>query len=235
MGLGATALVVSLIGATATFVVGLLNYRRQGQTIALQQEYQVRQVELLYSAQVADRFNRAVAHLGSDNLHLRLGGIYALEWIARDSPEHRQYVAATLAAFIRTSLPTDKIGVGGAVPILRLHKADAQAALTVVCRSPVADAGPVDLSRTDLRRAYLRDALLEGADLYASRLEGSDLRGARLVGSSLKEANVGRVDSGNPAFRKGTDLRGADLTGAEFGRLYNADQAVTDATTRGWP
>lgn len=36
--------------------------------------------------QITDRFGRAVDQLGSDQFTIRLGGVYALERIARDSP-----------------------------------------------------------------------------------------------------------------------------------------------------
>lgn len=41
--------------------------------------------ELSEQGQVTDRYTKAIEQLGSDKLNIRLGGIYALERIARDS------------------------------------------------------------------------------------------------------------------------------------------------------
>ncbi|MDI6105973.1 pentapeptide repeat-containing protein [Actinoplanes sp. NEAU-A12] len=232
---GFTALVVAIIGAWATFVVGVLNYRRQGQVLRLQREYQGRQNELAFSAQVTDRFTRAIGQLGSESTHVRMGGIFAVERIARDSPDDRQHIVDTLAAFVRGRLPVTSVGNGGYVPIMQLRAPDVQAALTVLCRSPLADErvsslqpGLLDLSRTDLRRANLRGARLDAVNLWGARLEGADLRGAHLVDSILKNANVGRFDTGNEAFLRGADLSFADLTGAQTDGINNLDMAVTD-------
>jgi hypothetical protein len=237
MNVGTTAFAVAVIGAAATFVIGLLNYHRQGQTLRLQRDYQSRQIDLLQSTQTTDRFTRAIEQMGSGSLQVRMGGIYAMERIARDLPGERQYVADTLAAFVRACLPAADVGDGGYVPILRLRAPDAQAALTILCRPSLWDPAvtpsavePIDLSRTDLRRANLRDARLEGASLWGARLEGVDLRGAHLANSVLENANFGRIDAGNNHFRHGADLSDADLSGARLGGAFNLEYAVTEGT-----
>lgn len=53
--------------------------------------------------QIAERFSKAVEMLGhEENVHIRLGGIYALERIAMDSRKDHYPVMQVLAAFIRT-------------------------------------------------------------------------------------------------------------------------------------
>src|SRR5262245_63042919 len=61
--------------------------------------------------------------------------------------------------------------------------------------------GPIDLSRTNLRRA-----VLAGADLGKARLDDADLSGADLSGANLGQANM-----------TGARLAGADLSGAWLG------------------
>ena len=46
-----------------------------------------RNLKATQEKQVADRFSKAVEQLGSENTHARLGGIYALEQIAKDAEE----------------------------------------------------------------------------------------------------------------------------------------------------
>ena len=50
---------------------------------------------------MTDRYTRAIKQLGSDKLDVRIGGIYALERIARDSARDHTTVMEVLAAFIR--------------------------------------------------------------------------------------------------------------------------------------
>jgi hypothetical protein len=60
-----------------------------------------RQLEVAQQGQVTERFTRAIDQLGNTNLDVRLGGIYALERIANDSPQDRATVAEVLTAFVR--------------------------------------------------------------------------------------------------------------------------------------
>ena len=57
--------------------------------------------ELTEQGQVTDRYTKAIEQLGSDKLDVRVGGIYALERIARDSKTDHPTVMEVLAAFIR--------------------------------------------------------------------------------------------------------------------------------------
>ena len=50
---------------------------------------------------MTDRYTRVIGQLGSDKLDVRIGGIYALERIARDSAIDHPTVMEVLAAFIR--------------------------------------------------------------------------------------------------------------------------------------
>lgn len=52
--------------------------------------------------QITERFSKAVEMIGNEHsIHLRLGGIYALERIAKDSERDQQQVMEILAAFVR--------------------------------------------------------------------------------------------------------------------------------------
>jgi hypothetical protein len=51
--------------------------------------------------QVTDRYTKAIEQLGSDKLDVRIGGIYALERVARDSAKDHPTVMEVLTAFIR--------------------------------------------------------------------------------------------------------------------------------------
>jgi len=61
--------------------------------------------ELTRQGQASERFTRAIDQLGSDHLDVRLGGIYALERIARDSPGDRPTIGEVLTAYLRGHAP----------------------------------------------------------------------------------------------------------------------------------
>jgi hypothetical protein len=56
--------------------------------------YTAKNFTLSREGQMTDRYTKAVEQLGSDKLDVRIGGIYALERVARDSPRDRLTVKA---------------------------------------------------------------------------------------------------------------------------------------------
>jgi hypothetical protein len=71
--------------------------------------------------QTSDRFGKAIEHLGSDNLDVRLGGIYALDKLAWDTPSEHADVYNVLTAFVRGHAAVGKdtcadSGAPGVVP-----------------------------------------------------------------------------------------------------------------------
>jgi hypothetical protein len=190
------------------------------------------QVHLAEQGQITERFTRAIDQLGSAHLDVRLGGLYALERIARDSPDDRATIGEVLTAYIRGHAPwpprlEDQPPIEAAietVAFLRLRAPDVQAALTVLGRGHFADPDPdapqLDLTDTDLRRSYLsradlRRARLYGADLRRARFDDTDLRGATLIRAYLQEAHLLGANLQDAVLHH-ADLRDADLTDANL-------------------
>jgi hypothetical protein len=113
---------------------------------------------------VTDRYTKAIEQLGSDKLDVRIGGIYALERVARDSPRDHPTVIEVLTAFIcehsREHWPPAEPGVKPPEPTIR---PDVQAAVTVIGRRD----GAYDRHPINLRRVKLPRAQLKAADLIA--------------------------------------------------------------------
>ena len=63
--------------------------------------FTARNFALTREGQVTDRHTKAIEQLGSDKLNVRIGGIYALERVSRDSARHYPTVMDVLTAFIR--------------------------------------------------------------------------------------------------------------------------------------
>lgn len=64
-----------------------------------------RSIAVTREGQLTERFSRAIEHLGNDKPDVRLGGIYALERIARNSREDHGPVFDVLTAYIREHTP----------------------------------------------------------------------------------------------------------------------------------
>jgi len=165
--------------------------------------------------QFTDRYAKAIAQLASDKLTERLGGVYALEHLMRESPADHSTVVAVLAAFVREKAyfdpsVTDLSTLAAQQPEPK-PSTDIQAALTVLARRPVRpEPDRLDLSGTDLRGADLRWARLERASL-----EGAWLHYANLSSANLKEAFL-RGAQFQHAWLVGTELGDADLIDAHL-------------------
>jgi uncharacterized protein YjbI with pentapeptide repeats len=170
--------------------------------------------------QAAERFSKSVEQLGSDNIHVRLGGIYALEQIAKDAEEKYYWqVMETLTGYVREKSPylpkAEKKSISFIqaaieqaergdstnqkdIPLLPL---DIQAAMTVIARRNYSyghrlEPHQLNLRAVDLRRlelppnAQLRSADLSGANLQQADLAQTNLQRANLSGANLQQANL---------------------------------------------
>jgi uncharacterized protein YjbI with pentapeptide repeats len=189
-----------------------------------------RQLSLSLQGQITDRFTKAIDQLASDKLAARLGGIYALERISKDSPEDFWTVVEVLTAFIREQAPLTRSSrlENTELSLQEKLRADIQAALTVLGRRSHFDRhgqnGPyMELSGTDLARAFLPSAHLERSNLEGVDLRNAVLAYARLNGAILRKANLEGADL-FAAHLYGTDLREANLRGAHLNltQLKNA-------------
>ncbi len=184
-------------------------------------ELSLRTFEMTEQGQVTERYAKAVEQLGSDKLTVRIGGIYALERVSRDSARDHPTVIEVLAAFIREQSgeqqppPPDP----GSPDRERSTRPDVQAALTVVGRR--------DATR-DIRPVDLTGAFLPGADLTRAFLRGANLTRAILAGADLTGADFGPAGE-VPAILKGADLTGATLTWADFTGAYLEEATLAGA------
>jgi uncharacterized protein YjbI with pentapeptide repeats len=169
------------------------------------------ELQITREGQLTDRFTRAVDQLGSKDVAVRVGGIYALGRIADESITDRASIADLLSAHVRRNAPWPPDAKSpfpadfplDQLPHLSVRAPDIQAILTVLGRRTPSPAYPaswtsLDLSSTDLRRSTLvgsnlwrvrfKEASLARAGLFRADLRGVDLRDADLRDASLHEA-----------------------------------------------
>src|SRR5258708_3140995 len=192
MGLQSVVTLVQTIGALVLFA-GLI-----GTTCNLQ---------LAQEGQVTDRFTKAIDQLGSTrvdkdgksspNLEVRLGGIYALERLANDSPKDHAAVIEVLTTYVRENAhpvdavvavpspisapPSSAVASVNAVAGLRA-RTDIQAVLTVLGRRPTRES-------LDLRGADLREVEFKSGEFTLADLSGAYLEGAHMCGASMEQAH----------------------------------------------
>jgi hypothetical protein len=205
--------------------------------------------EISQQGQITDRFTRAIAQLGDDKMEIKLGGIFALERIARDSERDHQPIMEVLTSYLRQHAPwTEDEPSTDAKAIPRLRE-DIQAALTVIGRAAHLHGRPklfldfrgigvqgaildepdfsslamirTDFSRCSLTEAKFRKTALVSVRFCSSVLARADFSGASLEGADLRWADLTEAD-----FRNAT-LHEAMLGGA---KLSEADLRGADLT-----
>ncbi len=145
-------------------------------------------VRVAEEGQITERFTRAIEQLGQEGegkMAIRLGGIYALERIAKDSEKDHGPVMEVLTAYVREKATKEgEYAEKAAAPAT-----DIQAILTVIGRRETTGNNrrnaPLDLSNT-----HLVVAGLGMANLHRVFLLGADLRGTILNRANLRDANL---------------------------------------------
>jgi hypothetical protein len=212
-----------------------------------------RQVRVTREGQLTDRYTKAVDQLGSDHLDVRLGGIYALERIARDSPPDRATIEEVLTAYVRDHAPwPPPPAFPSPQEIIQRLVTFAQRQRSVLQRRRAKDAAGQDrLGRPDdqvaepprpaadvqaavtvLGRRQLPPGGLRRLDLTRANLQGADLFGANLqradlLGANLQGANLFGTNLQHAALQ-GANLQGANLDWTEL------QDALADKDTI-WP
>ncbi|MEU7061640.1 pentapeptide repeat-containing protein [Streptomyces sp. NPDC046197] len=182
------------------------------------------QSEIAREGQVTERYVQAIKLVGSESLTERLGGIYSLERIMRDSKKDHATVVEVLAAFIRQKAEPTAENISSK-PVPHLSE-DIQAAISVLGRRP--DYDKESILNLDVRRVFnngIHGVILQRVELAGAHLNGAHLSYANLTFANFTEADLRRVElSGakcaNARFRKanlqGSDLSSARLTDADF-------------------
>ena len=238
--------------AAGALIFTARNFRLAQRTVQLTQET----LKLTEQGQVTDRYTKAIEQLGSDKLDVRIGGIYALERIARDSARDHPTVIEVLAAFVREhsreQWPLPEHDTDPAPQ--QKTRPDVQAAVTIIFGQGVPYSGDfyrVQLPYANLASAKLRGTYFQEANFDSANLNGADLRGARLSGASLRSTWLYEADLSDAnltgAHISGTNLGNVNLRGAHLAyahlnsadlrkaELGGADLSNADLTQAQWP
>ncbi|MCY7320514.1 MAG: pentapeptide repeat-containing protein [Phormidesmis sp. CAN_BIN36] len=196
-------------------------------------------LKVAQSKEVTDRYSKAVEQVGNNEIHVRIGGIYALERIANDSRRDYQQVMEVLTAYLREispyplkneeqenreRLPTDIEAV------LRVLKRRKYVAIETHLTLELTDLRGANLGGANLQNAWLDQMSLQGASLLEANLQSVKLQNVDLSNASLQDidlreglivrSNFERASLPNADFRGarliGVNFRNANLCGANF-------------------
>ena len=176
-------------------------------------------VRVAQEGQVTERFTRAIVQLGDDKMAIRLGGIYALERLAKDSEKDHDSIMEILTAYVR-----EKATRQGKYAEEAAEKppTDIQAILTVIGRRKPTDIKglsdskrPSGFKRLDdslnLSNTHLAGVVLNDTNLSRVDLSGANLSGANLDGADLSMTNLDRADLSGAMMFRAKNLTGLQI------------------------
>jgi uncharacterized protein YjbI with pentapeptide repeats len=186
---------------------------------------------------ITERFTRSIEQLGNKEETIRIGGIYALERIAKDSSRDGWTIMEVLSSFVRGKQKIE----GQDISKLSAIKTDAQAALTAIARRKINlenEHQYLDLSETNLTEANLVSAKLDRVKLNNAILVKADLHDANLNFANLSHANLNsanltkaQLDRANliQANLTNTNLSAANLNEANLNKADLSDAILDGA------
>ena len=210
-----------------------------------------RQAETAQQGLRNERYQKGAKMLGSESLSVRMGGIYALQRLAREHPEeYHIQIMRLLCAFVRRPA-TDKNyekelyeNFKGSVQFNiegPLAREDVQAAMYAIGARGEKEIAlekrqefELDLRHADLRHMNLRGANLTGAYFYKADLSKAfllsvDLTDAWFGGANLSEAQLGG------AILSGATLLEAIVSDTKFAGVKGLTQSQLDLARRTKP
>ena len=170
-----------------------------------------KELKVSQEGQITERFTRAVDQLGAIDqfgnpaIEIRLGGIYALERISKESKEDYWPIMEILTAYVRKNSSAEIVGnkkvmhldmdiqanesTTSEVPEVRKISLDIQAILTVLGRRKNSF-NDGETSCLNLQGLVLKGLILKGLILKGLIFKGLILKGLILKGLILKKANL---------------------------------------------
>jgi hypothetical protein len=200
--------------------------------------------------QITEVLGKAIEQLGSESMEIRLGGIYTLERISRDSNKDFWTVIEILMAYIkRKNFSTDddilEPDNDFPPPLQKALPSDVLAALKIISRRIVSQ-DPynlvIDLSQCNFNKICLEKAHFDRLNLSGASFKESDLANGHFLYADLSNANLSNADLSNSNFRyanlsdsnfQNAKLEGADFKKAKFNKTNLEGADISKAILRG--
>jgi hypothetical protein len=184
------------------------------------------QAQVAQDQQVSERFTASVQLLSDSKLESRIGGIYSLERLAKDSPRDRSTVGELLSSFVRQN------AIFGQP---RRTSEDINAALKVLGRqkdfSFTEESGGLFLAGSDFSGLDFTGLDFTGANFENCTLKRTNLSGTNFSGANLRSAIMAGAVFDPKSRLAGAKLEGADLSSAVGLTKKELDKASTNQAT----
>ena len=211
-----------------------------------------RNSQLTEDKNVADRFTKAVEMLSDkERLEVRIGGIYTLERIAKDSKKDSIVVTKLLLAFVRRKtresdyirdhspwLVDSECSIEDRINEENYPEEDIQICLeAVVSDSRINQNITLSLDNANLQNANLfnydlSNFSLKNTNLVLAFLQDSKLNGSLLIDTMLMKADL-RYSEFKKAVLVRVDFSNSDLRGADFREAHLEDVIFDGADVEG--
>jgi uncharacterized protein YjbI with pentapeptide repeats len=214
--------------------------------------YTARTFALNRGGQITERFSRAIEQIGNAEMDVRLGGIYGLERIARESQVDHGPIMEVLTAYVRRRSPLLESASSAASPTQDHPTAaiDIEAVMTVFARRDrdhedrpfhfrlmKTNLAGIEVPGIDLRSSELAETQLQGAEMAGAQLQGAYLAGTRLTGTTLTSARLDGATLTSACLDDATltsaHLNEADLSCAHLRTVDAADVQLQGAYLAG--
>jgi uncharacterized protein YjbI with pentapeptide repeats len=225
-GLGALLLIYAAIRQARTATEQAETARKQAQTASDRHEAQT---DADRQRRITENYSRAVEQLAHEKIEVRLGGIYTLERISRESPDDYWTVMETLCAFIRN----------------RAHRPEAEDESLSEAKQSLLFSGipppspPTEIAavlavivRRDEKSRQREHERGWKLDFHETDLRGVNLHGANLCGAAFSEAILFRANLSEADLNE-VNLTLADLAGANLTRANLTRANLSRGASRG--
>jgi uncharacterized protein YjbI with pentapeptide repeats len=231
---------LTVTGGTGAAVALVVAYRRQrlAESVAVDTRHDASE------RRITELYTKAVEQLGHAKAPVRLGGLYALERLGQNTPDHRQVVVDVLCAYLRMPPPSTETWTGQSA-------GDGSAAASAAQRDRTSAEPGAEVDRREEHQVrltaqriladHLRDPQLP--DQRAGTPSGPrfwdgmtlDLTAATLTDLDLTDCHAHHVTFRGATFTGDTHFDGATFTGdADFrGATFTGDADFRGATFTG--
>ncbi|MCC5612069.1 pentapeptide repeat-containing protein [Nostoc sp. CHAB 5834] len=204
----AIAMENTAIAANKTAEAALKNAEAANKTA----EANLKNAQVAEDKQITECFSKAIEQLASDKIEVRLGAIYTLERIAKDSPKDRLTVMKVLTAFVRENALLNSELIQNAIHLnftkdkertLKKISLDIKEAFTVIQNNQKneqlnlshinffqAELSHFDFKGLSLKSANFAEVFFLEVDFAEADLAFANLSGSILINSDFKAANL---------------------------------------------
>jgi len=173
------------------------------------------------------------------NIEARLGAIYSLERILRESEKDQRAILETLCAYVRENTPLEipddeaeaSIFYRGEMPPSPTRRKDVQAAITVIGRRPKIAHEHLDFRSTNLVAYDFSEHNFDHADFSGSFLNAANMVGACFANCIFSHTFLRAAKMKNASFQSSV-FDDCDFTNAEIERTDFKSTKITRTDLR---